>query len=161
MNYHISIHLENWLVVWNIVSIFHILGTIIPFDYVFFRGVETTNQKDRWTNMVKPWRRCARWSVWEQIMPTSESKGIYADATQKVRGKRFEFSSIWMPEMGENVTNYGGLNHETWWSTIEKWWLGDEKMVIQLFKHQTLVIQQSETWCQDQPKGNQASNTDE
>lgn len=25
-----------------------------------------------------------RWSVWEQIMPTSESKGIYADATQKV-----------------------------------------------------------------------------
>jgi hypothetical protein len=46
-------------------------------------------------------------------MPTSESKGIYADATQKVRGKRFEFSSIWMSEMGENVTNYGGLNHET------------------------------------------------
>jgi hypothetical protein len=47
MNYHISIHLENWLVVWNIAYIFHVLGTIIPFDYFFFRGVETTNQKYR------------------------------------------------------------------------------------------------------------------
>ena len=33
-----------WLVVWNISYLFHILGIIIPTDFHFFKGVETTNQ---------------------------------------------------------------------------------------------------------------------
>ena len=39
---YIYIYIYNWLVVWNIFS--HILGRIIPTDFIFFRGVQTTNQ---------------------------------------------------------------------------------------------------------------------
>ena len=39
---------QDWLVVWNIFLFFHILGIIIPIDYIiFFRGVETTDQMNR------------------------------------------------------------------------------------------------------------------
>ena len=34
-----------WLVVWNILHFFYILGIISPLTFIFFRGVETTNQQ--------------------------------------------------------------------------------------------------------------------
>ena len=82
--------------------------------------------------MVKPKTRSRdadpRWSVWEQIMPSSESKGIYADATQKVREMK----------RSENDGRGGWKGHQH----------GDfkhENMVIQLFNYQKIVIQSSKS----------------
>ena len=71
---------ETWLVVWNIFLFFHILGIIIPTDYIiFFKMVIAPPTRffffERWTHVIschpprtypdpKIWSRWSRWMPW-------------------------------------------------------------------------------------------------
>ena len=65
---------------------------VYPWPQVGLGGLATEESHDACVQSA------VRWSVWEQIMPTSEGKAQYADATQKVAS----FSTVqdfWRPIM--------------------------------------------------------------